>query len=200
MHIVFVGAHADDAEIWAGGTLLEHQHKGARATVLLRSPKEVVRKVEQEKAAALSGLAVEMFHSAADLTQRVSALRPDVLITHWTEDSHPDHRSVAALALRAARALKVKTGLPTRLFACDTYNKLGLHGEFAPTLYVNVSAFVEAKRRLIRCFESQDPEFWIRQVELITALYGSRCGCAHAEGFLEYSFLGCRAASVGFAS
>ncbi len=190
LKITYIGAHIDDAELWAGGTLLNYKDNGHQVNVIIRDTQDKLRKKEQEESSIVSGFDVSYYKTVGLLRDRLTAVIPDILITHWDEDSHPDHRQTSLDVLRAVKQCWIKHKKPTQFFFCDTYNKLGLYGEFSPTKYVDVSSVIERKRSMIMPFKSQGPEFYIEKVEMLTRLYGSRCRCEHAEGFKQFNYLG----------
>jgi bacillithiol biosynthesis deacetylase BshB1 len=111
-----IGAHPDDAELFAGGTLACMAAAGARVAVLdltrgeaatLGSPE--LRAREAAEAARILGLqpreqlALRDGGLANDDAQRqavveaIRRLRPRLVLTHGGEDRHPDHRAAHAL-------------------------------------------------------------------------------------------------------
>lgn len=188
--ILYIGAHNDDAEIWAGGTLLKHRLAGDVCKVILRDSQNDSRKAEQRKADELSGFATEYYGTVDALQVMIMKIVPDVVITHWDGDSHPDHRQVCEDVMDAVKKCRMELKKPDRFLFCDTYNKMGYKEEFEPNVYVDISDTILQKRELIQYFTSQNPAYWIDKAELISRLYGSRCRCEHAEGFRQFSLLG----------
>ena len=188
--ITYVGAHIDDAELWAGGTLLIHREAGDDVNIIVHDTEDLVRKAEQKVAAELGGYGVDYYSTVDQLRTQLIKLVPDIIITHWDDDSHPDHRSVAADVLEGVKDCRRKNQKPAKFYFCDTYNKVGIHGDFGPSRYIDISSVIDQKRALIKSFVSQNPEFLIDRVELMTRLYGSRCQCLQAEAFKEFSYLG----------
>ena len=189
-NIAYVGAHIDDAELWAGGTLLKYVKNGDKVSILIKETEDQVRKKEQEDSCKLSGFEAFYYSTSQELREKLNLIIPDILITHWNEDSHPDHRQASSDVLNAIKQCRMRHKKPGKFYFCDTYNKIGLYREFSPTKYVDISSVIEDKRRIIMPFKSQNPDFYIGKIELLTRLYGSRCQCEHAEGFREFSYLG----------
>jgi len=114
--IMVVGAHAADAEIMGGATVLKHVAAGWRAVMAHMtggekghpklSPEDylVIKRGEAAQAAAILGAACEMLPypdgelpvneaaqwAVADLIRRY---RPGVILTHWKGSFHRDHRN-----------------------------------------------------------------------------------------------------------
>ncbi|MFA7240347.1 MAG: hypothetical protein WC091_09560 [Sulfuricellaceae bacterium] len=188
--IVFIGAHNDDAEIWAGGTLLKHIKNSDVVLNIVRRAGDGAREAEQAAADLISGFQTAYYTTEEELRTLLLDVIPDVLITHWDGDSHPDHRYVSRDALNSIKECRMKFKKPGIFLFCNTYNGLGYKEAFVPTEYIDISEVNEKKREVIRNFTSQKPDYWILKNELITRLFGSRCQCDHAEGFMRFSMLG----------
>jgi LmbE family N-acetylglucosaminyl deacetylase len=166
-----------------------------------------IRKTESEAAAALIGArllwpGVMDEHVFADAPQRrimIDLLRqadPDVILTHSPNDYHPDHRYLSQLVFDSY----FQKGLPhipdqtqpvcrfgqTQIYYMDNIAGIG----FIPTEYVDITAVMEIKRRMLRCHETQframsdlaraDLEHLINVQSGFRGLAG---GCRFAEGF-----------------
>ena len=121
--VMTIGAHPDDAEFGAGGTICNWTQAGAQATFVVatdgsmgswdpnldRDDLVAQRRSEQMAAAAVLGVASvawlgqpdgELRHTAGVLKAIVSLIRkhrPDIVLTHdpWQRyQLHPDHRAV----------------------------------------------------------------------------------------------------------
>jgi len=119
--ILCLGAHADDIEIGCGGAVLRwlEEHDGLEFywVVLSSGPK---RKKEAVKGASLflqgarkKTILVENFrdgffpYTGADVKEYFEALKkrfsPDVVLTHYRDDRHQDHRLVSDLTWNTFR-------------------------------------------------------------------------------------------------
>jgi LmbE family N-acetylglucosaminyl deacetylase len=173
--ILFIGAHCDDIELFAGGLLARACFDRARVGVLVFSDH---RGVLDEAAAArahaefrdnLAWLRAESgtdvrdhsgsmlpacrgaFQSERDaLYAAMEALRDDydLVVTHVPTDTNQDHRQVAD---EAARVFKAHATLLGGEFPNNDL------GGFAPEVYVALSAgAVDAKVRMVTHYRSQD--------------------------------------------
>src|SRR5262245_34315043 len=127
-----VAPHPDDAELGAGGTIIQLKTQGARVGVLDLTDGEPtphgsqeLRRRETEAATAILGLdwrgnlGLPNRSLLADLESRrrlataLRQLRPRYLLAPYWEDAHPDHIAASSLA-DAARfwAKLTKTDLP----------------------------------------------------------------------------------------
>lgn len=119
--ILCLGAHSDDLEIGAGGTILSllHHHPGARVHwVVFSAPGE---RKEEAKASARTflrdaGSSQVIVHRFRDgffpaeftgLKETFEALKqacePDLILTHHRGDNHQDHRMVAEMTANTFR-------------------------------------------------------------------------------------------------
>lgn len=186
-------AHADDAELWAGGTLAAHARAGGR-TIVAVPRSGTIRDNEAEAGASLLGADCELLddlaaHTVATLLQR---LRPEVVVTHSLDDIHPEHRAAAAALLIALPEVVIATGRPSRVYHCDGYNGLDMYGRpFDLSVLVDVSATWDLKSRAAAVHASQPiaDHFW-PMVETLGRLHGMRIGTSYAEGFRPMPVLG----------
>ncbi|MYZ37958.1 PIG-L family deacetylase [Streptomyces sp. SID4917] len=178
-----VVAHPDDAELLAYGTLRRYRQLGADITVLMAThgahgvsladmargvrlaADERVREVEAAwdgtgiKVTGL-GLADGALHPDRNLISAIEGelvrLRCTTLITHspHADNDHQDHRALAAATTNAA----------TRVPSCHTL----LYGEphaprsaFAPTVLVDITAFLDDKVKALARHESQRGRWYL---------------------------------------
>jgi len=180
--VMAVVAHPDDAECLCAGTLGRAKADGAAIAicVLCRGDKgqparpienlAVVREKEMQAAAAEAG--AELFEGrfgdgelADGVAQRAAVVeiyrrfRPTLVLAHWRDDYHSDHRAAGAVA-EAASWYCASAGhrtesdvLPCQpaLWWMDSMNMSG----FEPGFFVDVSDFVGLKRRMLACHKSQ---------------------------------------------
>jgi len=191
--MLVVVSHPDDAEIWVGGTILNHRKCGFGVHLVYTHAGVEHRREEAIAAAALYGAVVHFLDSdppETELASVIKAVAPSIIITHWTGDSHPEHVATGKLVMDLLPDLLVETGLKFTTYACDTYNSLGLDGVFNPSVYVDVSSVWTKKERLISCYRSQPTQYWLSMMSQQCALHGSRCGVEKAEAFVQLPMLG----------
>ena len=181
MRISTILAHPDDAELWAGGTLLLHSARGEPVHVLTFADRGSGRKAEAEAGARLLGAKCQIedrrvLASSHELTRRVTkflrATEPDVVITHWEGDAHYEHAALCHAVCHAVPRLKIDRGFPGMLLSCDTYGSLGRDRVFQPTLYIDVSPVFESKLAALSAHASQGGlggPIWQRLSERCTA-------------------------------
>ena len=119
--VLCLGAHSDDIEIGAGGTILELIRSGARVEVLWCVLSAIGPRAKEAEASAnafLDGsaradLAFGTFqdgyipYHGAELKSWNENLKgritPDIVLTHRREDAHQDHREVCKLTWNSFR-------------------------------------------------------------------------------------------------
>jgi LmbE family N-acetylglucosaminyl deacetylase len=95
-------------------------------------------------------------HAVTELLRRFA---PTLVLAHFAGDYHADHRAASALAEAATWAcassgfVTVSPPLPAppALWWMDAVNLAG----FLPEFFIDVSAFVELKRRMLACHRTQ---------------------------------------------
>jgi LmbE family N-acetylglucosaminyl deacetylase len=140
--ILAVGAHPDDVELGCAATLAAHPGStiitatlgGARGTIDTRRTEATAAAADLGASWACLGfddLAVPAGH---ELSRAVELLAfqalPAVVLTHWPDDTHPDHRAVALAVAAACRPgavtphglqLAYFEGISSRRFTPDWY-------------------------------------------------------------------------------
>jgi LmbE family N-acetylglucosaminyl deacetylase len=204
--ILFVGAHCDDIELFAGGLLARACFGGRQVGVLVFSDH---RGVLDDAAAALAreelrqNLAWLGAASATTVRDHCAAMLPacrgafqsergtlyaamealrddyDLVVTHVPTDTNQDHRQVAE---EAARVFKAHATLLGGEFPNNDL------GGFAPQVYVALSAReVDAKARMVENYRSQNfggrPYIDGEVVRALARLRGSQIREAAAEAF-----------------
>ncbi len=219
MNILAVGAHPDDIELLCAGTLARYAAQGHRIFLasftcgdmgdLTIPPAELgrLRRQEAEASAAIlgaillwPGITDELVYPNAEQRRvMIDLLRqadPDVLFTHSPTDYHPDHRYVSQLVFDAY----FPKGLPhlpgqsqpacrfgqTQVYYMDNLAGIG----FTPSDYVDITAVMDTKRRMLECHQSQvKPMRELAQTDLVELIEiqarfrGMAAGCRYAEGF-----------------
>jgi len=185
MNLAIIVAHPDDAEIWMGGTMLTYWEDKHNISIIY--PLEVSN--ERKKEAVMDKR--WKTHFTNDLFSDLLNINPDLVFTHWNNDSHKEHREVFLMVNKVMPELVVSNLLVTRLFCFGSYNNLGLGGElFKPTDFIDISNHWDGKHQMIFNYKSQKPELWVNMIKPINELWGNQCCVKYAEGFLETPILG----------
>ena len=202
MRILAIGAHADDVELGCGGSLARWAAEGHELHVCVVTDSaygdpagtpirsEGAARSEAEAAAGILGAKLHWlwfpgllvsFDEPLNKALRglVEALRPDVVLSHWSEDTHHDHRMVALATLHSARHVP-------RLLAYRSNWYLGTV-PFVASLFMDIEPWYDTKLELIRLHQSEHGRAGDRWEAFLLAearLRGLEAGCQLAEGFL----------------
>ena len=190
--VLAVMAHPDDAELWAGGTLALHTRAGSPTAIAVPTC-DRVRDADAAAGAAILGADLRILPTltATAIAGLITEVRPQVLITHSDHDVHPDHRHAGLQVLQALPNVVIATGHPRRVYACDTYNSLTLHGPVWAGAIVDISAVWDQKMRALRAHRSQPiTGLFGPMADNLARLWGARVGAAYAENFTPIPVLG----------
>ncbi|GIF76199.1 PIG-L deacetylase family protein [Asanoa siamensis] len=191
--LLTVMAHPDDAELWAGGTIARHIQTGGTATIAV--PKlDPTRTAEATAGARILGADLYLLDqlTAAAISTLLTEVRPDIVITHSTDDIHPEHRRCAERVLAALPEMVIATGHPSRAYHCDGYNNLGQRGVplDLPTI-IDITDQWQIKIAALQSHNSQPiRNHFGPMAESLARLHGLRIGKSHAEAFHVLPILG----------
>lgn len=190
--VLAIGAHPDDVEIGAGGTLLAHSAGGDSVAILTlsrgaRGGDQVQRTREAQEAADIIGArlflddlddtSIPEGGPAIDAISRVIAeVQPGIVYTHSVNDVHQDHRNTHRAAMVACR----------RVGRVYCFQSPSATIEYHPTRFVAVDGYMGRKLKVIGVFGSQAGIRDYLDPDLITstARYWARyCDSVHAEPF-----------------
>jgi LmbE family N-acetylglucosaminyl deacetylase len=204
--ILAIGAHADDVELGCGGALLAWTRAGHDVTIFVVSDSQYsapdgrlirsaeIAKSEAQSSATFIGANLIIGRSRAmelretdelnseflEITDRVS---PDIVLTHWDGDTHPDHRVVARTTLHVSRRIPSVLG-----YASNWYpGSRPFDGRF----FVDISETFEDKIKLIELFKSEHERTkgeWTRHARDQARIYGRISGIDYAETFETHKY------------
>jgi LmbE family N-acetylglucosaminyl deacetylase len=205
LKVIVAGAHPDDPESSAGGTMARYADLGHDVVALYLTRGEAgipgkshaeaarIRTAEAEKACAIlkaRALFAGQIDGASEVTnatyqqfaQILAAEKPDLVFAPWPIDSHRDHRAASLLVYDAW--LKMNKGF-------DLYYTEVMSGvqtqTFRPTRLVDITATEARKRQACFAHASQDPNDFYRVHELMNRFRGSELGVTHAEAFVRHN-------------
>ncbi len=164
-----------------------------------------MRRTEAEAAAAKLGACFECLDASdgeilsdpeirCRLLEVIRRFKPDLILTHWPDDYHADHRLTGELVtdsswFAASPGHVTRSGplsSPIPVFYMDTLAGL----EFEPTEYVDITEFWLKKVELLSCHASQLTDSaqhgqrdLISLAQDVARFRGHQCGVEFAEGF-----------------
>lgn len=221
MHLIAVVAHPDDADIFCGGTLAKHANRGDNVTIIYMTrgeyggldttEAEVAATREREAEAAAETLGAEAVfldfkdgrvrYSMENRLQLVDVLRehrPDVVLTHYRDDMHPDHRATSRLVTDAY----YMCSLPLLETEYDPWEPQNVYyfgkptSSFEAETYIDITDYQSIKEEAILQHESQvawleehggiDAEFGglVEDIRAEAQVRGRTSGAEFAEGFV----------------
>lgn len=213
VEIMAFGAHPDDVEIGAGGSLLKAVRSGYRIGIVDLSQGEAAAngtasERQKEAQAAAAGLGAKfrvnlglpdgkigVEKDISPLVRLLRQYRPRIVLAPWPEDTHPDHRAAAEL-LRQALFWAKSPGYLPEIPPHAVARSFGyfINGGREPRLVVDVSEHHREKLAVVKLHRSQ---FCLEAGRVNTRLngeflaevasreryYGSLVGVEYAEGF-----------------
>ena len=180
-----IGAHPDDAEFGAGGTLSRWASEGCEVSMLVvtdgskgtwvpdRDPSHLIsaRTSEQKKAAEVLGARGELIHLGyvdgeleysmtlrRQICEWVRRLRPEVVLSHdpWRRYMlHPDHRATGWGAIDGVVAARDHLFFPELGLAKHRPDAILLWGADEPDYWEDIGATFDQKLTALLCHSSQ---------------------------------------------
>ncbi|BCU69986.1 PIG-L deacetylase family protein [Stygiolobus caldivivus] len=193
MRVMFIGAHPDDIELGAGGTLLKHVRKGDQVLYVILSKGEKggePKEREKEVLEIISYLGIKdyklfSFHDTLlntkfneikdELETIIKDFDPDRLYTHSLNDSHQDHRTVAEAVKIAGRRVPQVLSFWAPL----------LYNNFSPNYFIDISDVFEEKLKVLEKYKSQGHRDYLKREVIagINKYFGYINNVDYAEGF-----------------
>ena len=197
LNLLCIGAHSDDIEIGCAGTLVHLLREHPRSHVTW-----VVLSAEEERAKEARQSAEDLLSGAGDMELRLGDFRdghfpwqgsaikdflenlargvqPDLVLTHYLDDRHQDHRMVSELTWNTFRDHLILE-----------YEVIKYDGDLgSPNFYVPLTEELSRRKvgHLLEHFPSQRPRDWFNaeSFEAIMRLRGleSRAPAGLAEAF-----------------
>ena len=208
--ILVIGAHPDDPETGAGGTicLLTRAGHDVVCVYLTRGEAGIrgkthaeaaaIRVTESERACAVACAVTGARHIFMDqidgsteinldryreMRELLEREKPDVVLTHWPIDGHRDHAVCGLLVVDAWRRLGRCFDLYYFEVMTGTQTQL-----FHPTDWVDITSVLEQKHKACYCHESQQLEEVMRDWhEPMERFRGIECRRTAAEAFVRHA-------------
>lgn len=191
--VLAVGAHPDDVELGCGGTLCQAARNRVKVIVVYMTRGEMSGSPEvrvKESIDAFSVLGVKEIHfgnfpdteipnsreSIDFLEQFQIKYKPDIVLTHTTNDIHQDHRQVGWLSISAFRNVPKVLSYETPRVNPAT---------FSPTYFVDISSCIKEKWEALQCHLSQKAKRYLTYESMINlaSFRGHQVNLVDAEAF-----------------
>jgi N-acetylglucosamine malate deacetylase 1 len=199
LKVVVFGGHPDDPESGAGGLVAMLTRQGHEVILaygtafrgdrrFFNRPEAEVRREEASAASKVLGAVPKFFPYAHEKLvadeptgKAVSAwldeVKPDVVVTHWPLDTHPNHHVVSSLVWQC---YKRRGGWNLYFFEVMTDQQTIA---FRPELYLDIGPVREVKKRALDEHRSQEPGSIWEAHEKMHHRRGAECGVAFAEAY-----------------
>jgi LmbE family N-acetylglucosaminyl deacetylase len=200
--VIVFGAHPDDAEIGAGGTIAAYAQRGHRVVMVnVRVPggrddtshhDQQRRRTEADQAARLLGTELLSFGLSRDaiqpnarlvgaIDQLLTDVQPTVVFTHWVGDSHPEHVALSRAVFAATR----RNRCSVYMYEATIPGGISAHA-FRAQKFIDISDTIDAKMSSLAAYETQleayGPE-WLEAIRGRAAHRGFQIGGRYAEAF-----------------
>jgi len=190
---LFLGAHPDDYEAFAGGTILRLKKAGKICAGVIMTDGSAgknndvnIRKLEAESAAKfleldyfeMIGLKDGYLTDYHDLTKTIVNLirkyKPKILFTHYFEDKHPDHKIIGNITKNALFLARTKRDdLDGEPYTCKNVLMFIPDITYMPEsrLFIDITLFLEMKIEILNIYKSQ--KVVLESVPLINKYFAS---------------------------
>lgn len=205
LKVIVAGAHPDDPESSAGGTMARYADLGHEVVALYLTRGEAgipgkshaeaarIRTAEAEKACAILKVRpvfAGQIDGASEVTNAtyrqfgklLAAEKPDLVFAPWPIDSHRDHRATSLLVYDAW--LNMNRGF--ELYYTEVMSGIQTQ-TFRPTRFVDITATEARKRAACYAHASQNPEEFYSVHELMNKFRGAELGVKYAEAFVRHT-------------
>lgn len=189
MNVLFVGAHPDDIETFAGGTAARYRDRGDSLWFCVATngnvgssslpPDEIAEIRYAEAMAGADIFGAELIWLGFDdeflIDSRETRMafidafriaRPDVVFCHWRQDYNPDHSisgTIVDECIHLAGVPNIKTGQPPTDHIPPVYFMDTIAGVgFEPEIYVDITGVFARKLDGVRKHASQNA--WMRDL------------------------------------
>lgn len=179
--ILFIGAHPDDIELCAGGTISKLYHKNLIRAIVCASPPDSSRLTELFHAMKVMGLSdtykclnltdtqlhLNLNAMIQGIELEVKTHGIDTVFTHYPHDTHQDHVAVTIAVMAACRKVK------NIFFYQPTYPSGRPVVQFTPNLVIKLDKKdVDVKIRALAQHQTQVEKYggieWFEKIRMAT--------------------------------
>lgn len=194
MRVLAFGAHPDDIEIGAGGTLAKHsKNKDKVLMVIATVPRNRKERIEESKKSAkilgakLMILDIDPYKLEFNrelikkFDEIIETNCPDKVFTHWNHDSHQDHYIVSNATIAATR----KNNCSLYMYEQIIPGGIVPYG-FRTQYFVDISNFIKVKMKSILTYKSEiekQGNWWVEGIKGRAINRGYQIHTLYAEAF-----------------
>jgi bacillithiol biosynthesis cysteine-adding enzyme BshC/bacillithiol biosynthesis deacetylase BshB1 len=173
--VLAIGAHPDDVDMIAGGTIAKLSQRGKTVVILDLTRGEMgtrgspeTRAQEATKAGQVLGVdhritldlgdgrLEDHYESRRQVIEVIRELRPQLVLGHYWEDLHPDHVAAGWIL----RSIMYPCGFANYPAEGEPYRPREFlffmaHFTFTPSFIVDITGYHEQKIEAVKCFASQ---------------------------------------------
>jgi len=201
LRVVVFGAYPDDPESGCGGLIAllckdRHEVIAAYATCFRgdrkigKEPEAEVRRREAVAACKILGATPHFFDYAHEnlsadrstldvVSAWLKKVRPDVVVTHWPLDTHPNHHVTSSLVWQC-----YLQDSDWGLYFFEVMTNQQSLG-FRPDLYLDIESVRDLKRKSLAYHTSQKPDAIWEVHEVMHRSRGAEAGVTYAEAYLR---------------
>jgi LmbE family N-acetylglucosaminyl deacetylase len=184
-NVLVVSAHPDDLELSCGGTVAKMISQGASVTnlIMVGNVPHVKYLDNASKVLGYTPLIYSLENprfavnsqTISSIDEIVKSIKPDLIITHWEEDWHQDHRACNEIVSI------IRRNQPVDVWHMNSYPYNLKYKNFNPNLYVDITDFAFQKYDAIA--EYSNVSEWAEQVASHDSWRGGFINTTAAEVF-----------------
>ena len=198
MNILFVAAHVDDIELGAAGFLSKMIDKANCRVIIFSDCEEQPgnKGITEEFFKSMETLGVKdyvlhhftntRFPQEAHEIRKVLdnekiTFNPDIVVTHYNETFHQDHKTVSEECIRVFRTSSILM-----------YEDMKSVENFAPNLIVSLTREqLDKKKAALRCYETQSKRYYCdpNLIESLAHVRGKQMNVEFGEAFKVHRFI-----------
>ena len=185
MKTLVLTAHPDDLEMSCGGTVKKIVDQGGSVDNLIIFPYQDHKKYLPETTDILGFNVIlnevkerpKLDHNLiGSIESQLDISSYDLLITHWKEDWHQDHRICHDVGNTLRRKQPLEVWYMNAFPYCQKYKS------FEANVFSDISMHYRQKRKAIECYKNVESR-WVEDIESMSRFRGSFIKVPHAEVF-----------------
>ena len=185
MKTLVLTAHPDDLEMSCGGTVTKIVHQGGSVDNFILCPYQDHKKYLPETTDILGFNVIlnevkerpKLDHNLiGSIESQLDISSYDLLITHWKEDWHQDHRICHDVGNTLRRKQPLEVWYMNAFPYCQKYKS------FEANVFSDISMHYRQKRKAIECYKNVESR-WVEDIESMSRFRGSFIKVPHAEVF-----------------